>query len=282
MPRILILIIMMTVYSFAISPAQLERMQIVANEAVKIHKETSVSYEKTILAIYLQESSAGLKIIGDKFKDSFYILSYKNGKKNRIYIKKNLLIKKDGKYHYIYQGFYKKVYRHIGRLKPLSESSLGGFQIKLDTAKKVIKHYNMKKYMNLSDTDLINKLLVNIKFSANIAIRYLIMCKNSAIRKKLSDPYLKSISRYNGGWKNMKYIYGYKDKKHRFHSGVLQKLKYVEKLIKQKKIILKNSDSSNKLALNESTAKNCKKIFLNTNKILPSDNLSNTQFHPYS
>jgi len=260
MLRILTLTILLTIYSFGISPAQLKRMQIVADEAIKLHKETSYSYEKTILAIYLQESSAGLKVIGDKYKDSFYILSYVNDKKSRIYIKKNLLIKKDGKYHYIYKGFYKKVYRHVGRLKPLRDSSLGGFQIKLSTARKVIKHYDMQEYAKLSDTDLINKLLVDIRFSANIAIRYLIMCREEANKKNLAYPYLKSVSRYNGGWKNIKYLYGYKDKKNKSHSGIIQKIKYIEKLIKEKKIILKNSDSSSKLALNESTTKIYKNI----------------------
>jgi hypothetical protein len=85
--------------------------------------------------------------------------------------------------------------------------------------RKKIKLYkeNMKR-----DTLLINKLIGDFEFSATIAGYYLKYLYEQAKIKKLTNPYRRSIGRYNGGWNNKRY-----------YLKVIKKLKFVKKIIKK-------------------------------------------------
>lgn len=122
-------------------------------------------------------------------------------------------------------------FKENGKLKPLKDSSLGAFQIKVPTAKRVITENPilLKNYSNLllpkNENLLIDKLLGNVKFSALIAAYYLKMGYEEAISRGMSNPYFRAVSRYNGGWSNEPYF-----------NGVKENLKTIRKLINNGKL----------------------------------------------
>ena len=130
------------------------------------------SFNKTLCAILLTETSSGKFIIGDSF----------NKDKKR---------------------------RH------LLFNSLGPFQVRLSTAKfmswKIPSLYFLK---NKSDYYIMNKLLNDYSFSAIMAAQYL-----KYNYEKNNFDYFQSISRYNGGNKNIVY-----------YNKVLKNLEKVEDL----------------------------------------------------
>jgi len=65
-----------------------------------------------------------------------------------------------------------------------------------------------KKYRKAYKKDLLiaQLLLTDIKFSAIIAVHYLILNYEEARDRNMWNPWLKAISRYNGGWYNKRYI----------------------------------------------------------------------------
>lgn len=197
--------LMFSVLIANVSDSQVSRISKVYEIGKTIKANDGMTFEYALSSIYLQESSAGIRIVGDKYMDKFY---YKHHGKKFFVSRKDVYIDKNNIMKYLYKNLYvKKIYKLTGQLKPLRESSLGGFQIKLSTAKYIIKKRKMKEYYNLlkNDVKLINLLLINYKFSAKIALNYLIMTYNEASNRKMWNPYFKSISRYNGGWNNKAY-----------------------------------------------------------------------------
>lgn len=95
-----------------------------------------------------------------------------------------------------------------GKLKKIDKCSLGPFQVKLSTAKYLIRTYprlkQYKRYLN-NDKELINILLTETEKSAEIAGMYLLDRYQTAKRRNMSQPYWRAISAYNGGWNNTKY-----------------------------------------------------------------------------
>ena len=94
--------------------------------------------------------------------------------------------------------------------KHLRDASLGAFQIRIKTAKWIIKK---DKFCNkhfkflLEDEDaLITYLLTKPRFGAIIAGFFLKISYEYALRKGIENPWEYAISRYNGGDKNYKYI----------------------------------------------------------------------------
>ncbi len=79
------------------------------------------------------------------------------------------------------------------------KSSLGIMQVRLQTAKFIAKKLKMKEVLELSDVELMNKLLSDNKFNAKIAIRYLVWLSNR------TKNHFTAVSRYNGG--NVNYPY---------------------------------------------------------------------------
>lgn len=197
--------LMFSVLIANVSDSQVSRISKVYKIGKTMKANDGMTFEYALSSIYLQESSAGIKVIGDKYTDKFY---YKHYDKKIFVSRKDVYIDKNNRMKYLYKNLYvKKIYKLTGQLKPLRESSLGGFQIKLSVAKYIIKKRKIKEYYDLlkNDVKLINLLLINYEFSAKIALNYLIITYNEASNRKMWNPYFKSISRYNGGWNNKAY-----------------------------------------------------------------------------
>jgi predicted DNA-binding antitoxin AbrB/MazE fold protein len=94
-----------------------------------------------------------------------------------------------------------------GEFKPLKEMSLGPFQIRVFTAREIIKENKLRKYKKYlkNDTALINKLITDVEFGAKLSAYYFIKNYNEALRRGMSRPYYRAISRHNGGWNNKPY-----------------------------------------------------------------------------
>lgn len=110
-----------------------------------------------------------------------------------------------------------------GKLKNFYDSSLGIFQIKLSTAKWIIRRESFlnKYFKNLlhNDKKLVNMLFTNEKFSALVAGYYLKHSYEEALLKNFKNPWFRSISRYNGGWNNTSY----------YHK-IMKRLRYIKRL----------------------------------------------------
>ncbi|NQU32897.1 MAG: transglycosylase SLT domain-containing protein [Bacteroidetes bacterium] len=87
-------------------------------------------------------------------------------------------------------------------------TSFGPFQIKLSTARRIIRHFKMKFFYSLlkNKKKLKSKLLFDPWFSARIAARYIKMNYSYGLRTDHWDPWVLTVSRYNGGNFNQKYL----------------------------------------------------------------------------
>ena len=151
--RFFLLISLVSFQLFALSSEQLKVLQTIRDVARTIPDYTGETYENTLAAICLTESSAGKNIIGD--------------------FKKGIVITK---------------------------ASLGSMQIQVATARYISKRVKDLSWINkLSDAQIANKLLTDIKVSAQISAYYL------TILKKSRKHYFNVISGYNGGMNNSPY-----------------------------------------------------------------------------
>lgn len=151
--RLFLLISLVSFQLFALSSEQLKVLQTIRDVARTIPDYTGETYENTLAAICLTESSAGKNIIGD--------------------FKKGIVITK---------------------------ASLGSMQIQVATARYIAKRVKDLAWINkLSDAQIANKLLTDIKISAQISAYYL------TILKKSRKHYFNVISGYNGGMSNNPY-----------------------------------------------------------------------------
>ena len=202
----LILILAICTSVFALSEQQKVYLSIAKHTAKHIKAEDGMTFENTIQGMMYQESSARLGIIGDDKGKVYY---YKHHGK-QLEVAKKKVFKKDGLFYTWYQPYknkyLKKVYTKIVTKLP-GNSSLGPLQIQVPTAQIVIKKYKLKKYYHLMENQdaLVQSLLYNIPFSATIASYYLKMNYDLAKKRGYSNPYFRTISRYNGGWNNMNY-----------------------------------------------------------------------------
>ena len=94
-----------------------------------------------------------------------------------------------------------------GEFKPLKEMSLGSFQMRVPTAKEIIQKNKLEEYYQYlkDDTALINRLITDVGFGAQLSAYYFIKNYNEALRRGMSRPYFRAISRHNGGWNNTTY-----------------------------------------------------------------------------
>lgn len=243
---ILILLINSYIFSFdimkeykAINKEQLSNLQVVYTEAQKYKASDGKKFHLEISGIFAGELSYGTNkdgLIGDRGKETlYYYLHYTNKKEDkdipkRIFIEKKDTITKDNKRYFLYKGKYeKKVYEIEGDLKPIVKSSLGPLQIQPDTAIHTIKKFKSlkNKYQNLLHNKLLlaNKLLYDLKFSTEIAVHYLILHYEIALKKKIKDPRFYCISKYNGGSEN-----------YRYYNKTEARIKVINLLILNKKI----------------------------------------------
>jgi hypothetical protein len=172
--RFFLLVSLLTFQLFALSPEQLKVLQTIRDVARTIPDYTGETYENTLAAICLTESSAGKNIIGD--------------------FKKGIVITK---------------------------ASLGSMQIQVATARYVSKRVKELNWLNkLSDAQIANKLLTDIKTSAQISAYYL------TILKKSRKHYFNVISGYNGGMVNNPY-----------YKRVMKNMSLLKKYVKDGRLI---------------------------------------------
>jgi len=147
---------------FAVSAEQEKIMQESYNIGKQIVAKDGTSFEWTLTAIGLTESSAGKNIIGDEH-----------------------------------------------HTKKLVKASLGVYQIRLATAKEIIKKDKLMNkyyaYLLEDENRLATLLLTNSKFSGSLAATYLKMMYNRGLKKHLWNPHFYAVSKYNGGAHNKTY-----------------------------------------------------------------------------
>jgi len=171
-------------------------------------------FVETLQAIAWQESSFGKNLIGDSKKTVYF---YKEDGKH-IPISKDVLssLETDNHVHVSINGETKQVFSHVQQ-KELSDSSLGTFQIKVNTAKYVIEKMKLSEFYYLleNESELVYKLLLDIKFGAKIAVNYLKLNYNNAVRSGIQDPWFHAVSKYNGGSNNYNYVNAIRNKMNR-------------------------------------------------------------------
>ena len=89
---------------------------------------------------------------------------------------------------------------------PLHDS-IGVFQIRPVVAEKIIRdRLPQFKHLLLNKKKLLKKLLTNVDFSLIIAGEHILMHYEEAKRRGMWNPWYKTVSRYNGGWFNTRYV----------------------------------------------------------------------------
>lgn len=172
--RNLLLLLLLTLEVFALTPEQLKTLQTVRDVARTIPDYKGETYENTLAAICLTESSAGKNIIGD--------------------FKKGIVI---------------------------TRASLGSMQIQVATARYIAKRVKDLKWINsLSDAQIANKLLTDVKTSAQVSAYYL------TILRKSRKHYFNMVSGYNGGMSNNPY-----------YKRVMKNMKILNKYVKNGQLI---------------------------------------------
>lgn len=199
-----LLIFIFTLNLFGVTNSQIENLKLAYDVGKTIQARDGMTFEVALSTVMMSETSGGTALIGDKYEDVYYIIH------DYVEIK----IKPTSNKFVLFKNYNKKVRIHKGKLKPIEECSLGKFQVKLSTAKAMIKKYDFlkgyRKYLK-DDAKLVNILLLFDTKSAKIAGAYLLDRYNLAKKKKLSDPYYRAISAYNGGWNNERYVSKFKE-----------------------------------------------------------------------
>ncbi len=83
--------------------------------------------------------------------------------------------------------------------KGIKKASYGIMQVRLGTARFVAKSFKLVKVQNMSDLELIKKMMHDDLFNAKIGVLYIVWCSNN------SKSYFETVSRYNGGKSNQPY-----------------------------------------------------------------------------
>lgn len=188
--------------SFALTPQQ-EKIKQTSKEVGKHECVQNFCFGKTLQAIAWVESSFGVNIVGDSKRQGY---SYKDkGRTHRVQAKDTFVRKG---VRYTLQGTTTRKVHAYTIFKPLNQSSLGPFQIKVTTAKRVIEKMKLTQYYKYlsKEQQLISKLLNDTKFSATIAANYLKLNYIYAMEKGYKNPWKYAVSKYNGGSNNVTYI----------------------------------------------------------------------------
>jgi len=105
-------------------------------------------------------------------------------------------------------------------------SSLGDMQVRVLTTREVAKKVKSLYWVNtMSDEGIANLLLENTQFNLLVSAHYVRLYYNVALKKGLSKPLYRAISRYNGGWNNIDY-----------YEKVMKNMKTINNLIKEGKL----------------------------------------------
>lgn len=170
-------------------------------------------FTKTLQAIAWQESSFGKQLVGDKRKIVYY---YQEGQKNVPVSKSNVYENGKEMYTTVYSNGdvqRKHIYIEV-KTKELAHSAVGAFQIKVQTAKRVIQEMKLDQFYHLlnNESALIRKLTLDTRFGAIIAANYLKLNYEYAVNRKIQNPWFYAVSKYNGGSKNYAYVNLIRDK----------------------------------------------------------------------
>ncbi len=84
--------------------------------------------------------------------------------------------------------------------KGIKKASYGIMQVRLQTARFVARTYRLWDVAQMSDTELITKMMHDPLFNAKIAVLYLVYLTDT------SKSYFEAVSRYNGGRVNYPYF----------------------------------------------------------------------------
>lgn len=87
----------------------------------------------------------------------------------------------------------------LGSKPNILNSSLGIMQVRLQTARFIAKKLHLKEIEDMSDVQLVGKLLGDDEFNVTIAVRYLVWLSEH------TRSYFQMVSRYNGGNVNHPY-----------------------------------------------------------------------------
>ena len=234
MKKILLLVLISSsLYSstYKFSDEQKTKIKDTYNIGKNITMKDGMTVGNTLCGIMGQESTWGINIIGDKY--------YKNGKLKSLYLsslgpfqiklstakitirKFDKLYKKYG--NLLYEGDsiyikYEKNKKKMDYYQSVIDSTtwrertqnnepkaIKTMKWALRNLRKHIETHNELKLKASKDTRLINKLLTDHKFGAEIAGHYLKLQYDYVVRKGWSNPYKRAVGRYNGGWNNMNY-----------------------------------------------------------------------------
>lgn len=183
------------------------KVKAIAAEVASQNCSTDRCFTKTLQAIAWQESSFGRNLVGDKSKIIYY---YKDGHK-RVQVPWSRVRESDKHMYAVVSNdgtkHEKQVFADV-KTKELGNTAVGAFQVKMQTAKRVIKEMGLEQYKHLLDNDtaLIKKLTLDARFSALIAVNYLKLNYEHAKRRNIADPWFYAVSKYNGGSKNFTYV----------------------------------------------------------------------------
>lgn len=252
MIKLFTMVMLIVTVSFAeLSSNQLKKIQDVYNIGKSIKASDGMTFEKGLTSMMGQESSWGIEVIGDKYDKNGKLKSVYESSLGNFQIKLStakLTIKKfphlRKKYKYlVYEGdsIYLKYeknkakmdyYQSILDSKTWRKRYNLGQEKAIKTLSWATRNYNkhVKIHNELvnkarKDTRLINKLLTDHRFGAEIGGHYLLSLYEHAIKKGWSNAYRRSIGRYNGGWSNWTYA-----------GKVINRMKTLNRLIRQGKV----------------------------------------------
>jgi hypothetical protein len=90
----------------------------------------------------------------------------------------------------------------IGKNPNILNASLGIMQVRLGTARFLAEKLNWPEILEMSDLQLVNKLLADDRFNATVAVRFIVWLNDYT-----NHHYFRTVSRYNGGNYNRPYYY---------------------------------------------------------------------------
>jgi len=215
----------------ALDEIQLNVLKTAYNVSSKYKAIDGHVFNDTVCSIILTESSAGKQLVGDNYlngKEKPFIL--KSLGVGQVKLETAIIIiskypKQFKKYHYFlhkdkfafkkyskylqniqYFSYLKKKYQNR-MLKNIGNQSRNRKVLKWvnkELKYNKIKFNPYKKYY-YKDLQLAQILLSDLRFNIKITTFYLIYNYENAIKKGFKNPWFKSISRYNGGYNNIKY-----------------------------------------------------------------------------
>jgi len=176
--------------------------------AKDIKTSTGITFEQALCGMLELESNNGKVLMGDAYNYKYYII--KNKKK--IFIKSSdvQLIKGTRITVYKSKSYNVRMMYDVTRPKKITDVKYGLFHMGIEEAKQAIisndNLYNKYKDVIENNTALIMLLLTNVNFNIKVAACSLVSNYEIAKKRRMWNPYIKAISRHNGGWFNYRYV----------------------------------------------------------------------------